>query len=158
MGLDSIVIEPSIWDGYRGFHFSVQLNGRETRESALNQIESKLREFYQNFGAQLKRQESKSSDRRYHVKLNGEYRATLILHDKSSWSRRKKDLPNRDYPAASAKNRSFQNYWISVPRMADESKRQEHVQLLADYLKRGLAAVVTYRYCKARQRQSLATG
>ena len=145
MGLERIVKGPEIWDDSKGFHFTAQLRTNESRDTVLAEVSRKLEEFYTGFGAALEVQKINESEIKYHVKYaDGKYAATVILHKKSPWVKKQRDLPNRDYPDGQA-NRNFQNYWISVPRMADESKRQEHLKTLAEYFKKGPIVVATYR-------------
>ncbi|MBL7056521.1 hypothetical protein ISS07_06415 [Candidatus Woesearchaeota archaeon] len=151
MSIDNLVKDIEVWSNNQGMFLGVELTGSKTKESVTKEIFQELTNMYSRFGATLKKKPAEKGEK-YHIKNGiGTYRGTIIIEPKGSYSnhpsRDKKRMDNHDFPTNQhPRPRHFQTYFIKVPRMADESKRREHLNLIKDYLERGPIAIDSYKY------------
>lgn len=152
MYLNNLVKDPAVWEGNRGFNFSVELTGSNTADTVLSDIVKKLGEFYAAFnGSRMDEMPGMKNPKEYHViGPDDKYRATIEVWKRASYGEpANKEKPGRDFAANVERGKRYRVFWVKVPHMAHEEKREGHLSILADYLKRGPIAIDAYKAHKA---------
>jgi hypothetical protein len=158
MAINDIVDSIKLWDDYKGINFKVELVHSRTKESVMDKIVRELGNMYSAFDSTLEEVDRTYDTRVFNLKNDlGQYRATIVVEAKRDYTRNppssERIRANDDFPSVGPRTKKFQNYWVRVPSMQDESKRSMHARLIADYLERGPIAIDSYRFTQQLKKQ-----